>query len=90
MGIPKRIKNYTGRFALVDSIPFTMPVQCRHSPALMAGFFCDYSKARELLPGNQLHPFKYLNGKAVFMVTVWHSRAHEEQNRHPQCFLLYL
>jgi len=70
MGIPKRIKNYTGRFALVDGIPFTMPILCRHSPALMAGFFCDYSKAKELLPGNQLHPFKYLNGKGVFMVTV--------------------
>jgi len=70
MGIPKRINNYTGRFALVDGIPFTMPVRCRHSPALMAGFFCDYAKAKELLPSNQLHPFKYINGKAVFMVTV--------------------
>ncbi len=70
MGIPQRIKNYSGRFALVDGIPFTMPVQAKNSPALMAGFFCDYKKAAELLPGNELHPVRYINGKAIFMVTV--------------------
>ena len=70
MGIPRRIKNYSGRFALVDGIPFTMPVQAKNSPALMAGFFCDYNKAAELCPGNEIHPLKYLNGKAIFMVTV--------------------
>jgi hypothetical protein len=36
----------------------------------MAGFFCNYSKAKALLPGNELHPLKYFNGKAIFMVTV--------------------
>ena len=70
MGIPGRIKNYSGRFALVDGIPFTLPVQARNSPALMAGFFCDYKKAAELLPGNEIHPVRYFNGKAIFMVTV--------------------
>lgn len=70
MGIPGRVKKYTGRYALVDGIPYTMPVEARHSPALMAGFFCDYQKANDLLPGNELHPVKYTNGKAIFIVTV--------------------
>lgn len=70
MAVPRRIENYTGRYALVDGISFTLPVKAERSPALMAGFFCDYEKARTLLPGNELHPFKYMNGKAVLMVTV--------------------
>ena len=47
-----------------------MPVQARDSPALMAGFLCDYDKAAELIPGNEIYPLKYFNGKAIFMVTV--------------------
>src|SRR5437660_302283 len=70
MGIPKRIKDYTGRFALVDGVPFTMPVTTQNSPALMAAFLCDYDKANNLLPGDELHAVKYINGKAIFMVTV--------------------
>lgn len=70
MGIPKRIKEYTGRFALVDGVPFTMPVATENSPALMAAFLCDYDKANALLPGDELHAVKYINGKAIFMVTV--------------------
>ena len=38
MAIPKRIKRYEGRYALVDDIPYKMPVSARNSPALMAGF----------------------------------------------------
>ena len=70
MSVPKRIKNYAQRYSLVDGVPFTLPVQAKNTPALMAGFFCDYNKAAELLPGNELHPFKFINGKAVFMITV--------------------
>jgi hypothetical protein len=70
MGVPLRIKQYAGRYALVDGIPFTMPVAAKNSPAFMAGFYCDYKKAAELLPGNQLHPLRLLNGKAIFVVTV--------------------
>ncbi|MGZ3765669.1 MAG: acetoacetate decarboxylase family protein [Mucilaginibacter sp.] len=70
MGIPKRIKDYTGRYALVDGVPFTMPVATENSPALMAAFLCDYDKANALLPGDELHAVKYINGKAIFMVTV--------------------
>ena len=70
MSVPKRIKRYTGQYANVDGIPFKLPVAAEHSPALMAGFFCDYEKARALMPGSELHPMKYINGKAIFMVTV--------------------
>lgn len=70
MSIPRRIKDYTGRFTMVDGVPFTLPIQARNTPALMACFYCDYDKAKALMPGKELHPFKYINGKAVFVVTV--------------------
>ena len=70
MSVPKRIRAYTGRYALVDGVPFTMPVQAKNTPAFMAGFFCNYDKAKQLLPGNELYPLKLANGKAVFMATV--------------------
>lgn len=70
MSVPKRIKNYEGRYAMVDGIPFKLPVNAQKSPAIMAGFLCDYEKAKTLLPGNELHPVKAFGGKAVFMVTV--------------------
>ena len=70
MSIPKRIKNYEGRYAMVDGITFKLPVNAQQSPAIMAGFLCDYEKARAMLPGNELHPVKAFGGKAVFVVTV--------------------
>lgn len=70
MSIPKRIKKYTGDFAMVDDIPFKLPVGATQSPAFMACFYCDFDKARALLPGTELHPVKLFNGKAVFVVTV--------------------
>jgi hypothetical protein len=70
MGVPRRVKNYTGRYALVDGVPFQLPVATEKSPVLMAAFLCNYEKANKLLPGNELHAVKYFNGKAIFMVTV--------------------
>lgn len=70
MAIPNRVKAYAGRYALVDNIPYQMPVFARDSPALMAGFTCDYQKARALLPGNELHPVRLPNGRAVLLITV--------------------
>lgn len=69
MSVSKRIKDYEGRYAMVDGIPFKLPVGATKSPAIMAGFFCNYEKAKAILPGNELHPVKAF-GKAVFMVTV--------------------
>lgn len=70
MAVPKRIKRYKGRYALVDNIPYTMPVEARNSPALMAGFACDWEKANALLPGNEIHALKLPNGKAALLITV--------------------
>jgi len=70
MSLPRRIKNYAGRYALVDGITFKLPVNAQKSPAIMAGFLCDYDKAKALLPGNELHPVKAFGGKAVLIVTV--------------------
>jgi hypothetical protein len=70
MAIPKRVKKYEGRYALVDNIPYKMPIYAKDSPALMAGFSCDYEKANALLPGNELHAFRLPNGRAVLLVTV--------------------
>ncbi len=70
MSIPKRIKRYTGRYTLVDGVPFQMPIEAIKTPAFMAGFFCDYKKAKAMLPGGDLYPLEFLNGKALFMITV--------------------
>lgn len=70
MAIPKRIRDYQGRYSFVDGIPFTLPVSSKESPALMAAFPCDYDAARRLMPGNELFPVRLLNGKAVFIVTI--------------------
>lgn len=66
----KRIKRYKGRHALVDGIPYEMPIYAKDSPALMAGFSCDWDKANALIPGNEVHALKLPNGKAVLLVTV--------------------
>lgn len=61
MGIPSRILRAAGRHALVDGIPFQLPVYCRESPALFAAFPVDLEKARALLPGNEIHPLRLWN-----------------------------
>ena len=67
---PKRIKAYKDRYALVDNIPYQMPISAKDSPALMAGFSCDWEKADALLPGNEDHALRLPNGRAVPLVTV--------------------
>lgn len=67
---PRRIKSYKGRYALVDHIPYQMPVFAKNSPALMAGFSCDWEKANALLPGNEVHALRLPNGRAALLITV--------------------
>jgi hypothetical protein len=69
MALPKRLERNRGRHALVDGIPFTMPVASRNSPALMAAFPIDADRAAELLPGNELHPIR-VRGRGVLLVVV--------------------
>ncbi|MDH5301066.1 MAG: acetoacetate decarboxylase family protein [Gammaproteobacteria bacterium] len=69
MGIPKRIRNLTGNYSLVDGIPFQLPVACAPSPVIMAGFSIDANRAKQLLP-NEIHPLRLWNGRGVLLVTV--------------------
>lgn len=66
--IPERIKDYAGRFSLVDGVPFKLPVAATNSPALMAIFPIDAEKARAFLPKG-IHPLR-LWKKALLIVAV--------------------
>ncbi|HXE77695.1 MAG TPA: acetoacetate decarboxylase family protein [Rhodanobacter sp.] len=69
MAIPRRLRQQGGRHALVDGIPFTLPVASAASPALMAAFPINPARAAELLPGNELHPLR-LGRHALLLVSV--------------------
>jgi hypothetical protein len=69
MGQPRRIAAQTGRYSLVDGIPFRMPVQGVKSSAILAAFPVDPVKARTLIQGNEVHPFILWN-KGLLIVTV--------------------
>lgn len=70
MPTPARLQSETGRHALVDTIPFKLPVSSRESPALIAGFSIDAAAAAALLPGTEVHPLRLPGGRAVLLVTV--------------------
>jgi hypothetical protein len=70
MTIPRRQRRQTGKFALVDGIPFHMPIDSKDTAALMAIFSIDADAAREILPGNEIHPFRLLNGRGALVITV--------------------
>jgi hypothetical protein len=69
MSQPARQDRLAGRYALVDGIPFSMPVNSEQSPALMAAFSIDLDAARSLMPGNEVHPFRLWN-RGLLVVTV--------------------
>lgn len=65
-----RIKKLAGRHALVDGIPYVLPVNSSNSPALMSLYSIDAAKAKKYLPGEELHPLLLPNGRAVLVLTV--------------------
>ncbi|AHG91823.1 Acetoacetate decarboxylase [Gemmatirosa kalamazoonensis] len=67
--LPRRLRDQTGRHALVDGIPFTLPVHSERTPALMAAFPIDADRAAVMLPGNELHAFRW-RGHGLLVVTV--------------------
>lgn len=67
--LPRRLRAHRGRHALVDGIPFELPVHSEQTPALMAAFPIDAARAQRMLPGNELHAFT-LFGKGMLVVTV--------------------
>jgi hypothetical protein len=69
VGIPRRLDQERGEFALVDGIPFELPIRSQRASALMAGFRIDADRARELLPGLDLQPLR-LWRRALLLITV--------------------
>lgn len=67
-GLP-RLRRTEGRHALVDGIPFTLPVDSKDTAALMAAFPISLAKAQAALPGNEVHALSF-GGKGVLLVTV--------------------
>lgn len=74
LGMPGRIERERGRHALVDGIPFDMPVNSDDASALMAIFPVSYGAAAALLPGDEIHPLR-LWKSALLIVTVVNYRA---------------
>lgn len=70
MMMPRRLRRESGRHALVDTIPFTLPVASRVSPALIAAFPIDADAAAAALPGREVHPVRVTPGRALLIVTV--------------------
>ncbi|MFC8510472.1 acetoacetate decarboxylase family protein [Streptomyces sp. NPDC057411] len=68
--VPRRQRRLAGRHALVDGIPFELPVDSVDTPALMAGFPVDLRAAARLLPGGELHPVALPGGKGLLVITV--------------------
>jgi hypothetical protein len=65
-----RLRRESGRHALVDGIPFTLPVASHESPALMAAFSIDVRAAAELLPGDEIHPLRLWGERALLVISV--------------------
>jgi len=66
MGVPRRIGRQSGRYSLVDGVPFRMPVASHDSPALMAAFPIDADRAQALIPGNEIHALRW--GRTGFLL----------------------
>ncbi len=70
MRMPRRQRRLAGRHALVDGIPFEMPINSADSPAFFAAFTIDARRAAALLPGGEVHPFRISPRRALLLVTV--------------------
>ncbi|MET7458005.1 acetoacetate decarboxylase family protein [Streptomyces sp. NPDC005574] len=67
---PRRQRRIAGRHALVDDIPFVLPVNSADTPTLMAAFPVDRRAAARLLPGGELHPLALPGGRGLLVITV--------------------
>ena len=66
--VPRRVRRQKGRHALVDGIPFALPVRSFRMQALMAAFPVEPDQARELLPPS-ISPVR-LWRKSLLVITV--------------------
>jgi hypothetical protein len=69
MGVPRRLQQERGEYALVDGIPFKLPISTQRASALMAAFAIDADRARALLPDLDLQPVR-LWRRGLLLVTV--------------------
>lgn len=67
----RRIRWTRGQHANVDGIAFAMPVASQNSPAIFACYTIDADRARDMLPGSELHPFR-LGKRGLLLVEVVH------------------
>lgn len=70
MRYPRRVRWLRGRYANVDGIPYEMPVEARDSPALFAAFSIDPDRARDVLPGQELHPCRVWSRGVLVLAVV--------------------
>ncbi|HEV7807097.1 MAG TPA: acetoacetate decarboxylase family protein [Solirubrobacteraceae bacterium] len=70
MTIPARVRRSTGRHALVDGVPFKLPVDMTDTPALFAAFTIDADCAAAMLPGDEVHPIRLPGGRGLLIFTV--------------------
>ncbi|MBD2523654.1 acetoacetate decarboxylase family protein [Nostoc sp. FACHB-133] len=68
--MPQRLKQQTGLYALVDGIPFQLPVNSEHTPALMAVFTINADRAKELILAKEVHPLRLWNNQGLLVITV--------------------
>jgi acetoacetate decarboxylase len=68
--LPARLRRQAGRHALVDGIPFELPIDSERARALMAAFPIDAERAAEALPGDELHPLRVWPRRGLLVITV--------------------
>jgi len=66
----KRVDRLAGRHALVDGIPYVLPVNSTDSPAFMSIYSIDAEKAKKYLVSDELHPLRLLNGRAALVLSI--------------------
>ena len=66
----QRIERLRGRHALVDGIPFRLPIDSSDTPALMAAFPISASAAARLIPGEEVRPVRLGGDVGLLIVTV--------------------
>lgn len=70
MRIPARVEAARGRHALVDGIPFALPVDSQRTPAMIAAFPISARAAAGLLPGAEIHPLRLWGDTGLLVITV--------------------
>jgi len=66
----QRIERLRGRHALVDGIPFKLPIDSSDTPALMAAFPISANAAAKLIPGEEIQPVRLGGDVGLLIVTV--------------------